>query len=295
MLSGADSGALGRALARRRRRARGRARRAARALRSRAASTSRCSAAACRATRRTCAPPSSSPRDSRCRSSRPTRSSSSAPTTTRRTRRGSASPTARCSPTRAASSASAASSTSRSQAQMEALFADLPSALANSVEIAKRCNMSLVLGKPQLPDFETPLVDGARVPMAEYFRVAAHDGPRGATGPALSRRGRARARAAALRRAPRLRDRDDPEDGLPGLLPDRRRLHQLGADATAARSAPGAARAPARWSRTRSTSPASIRCATSCCSSASSIPSGCRCPTSTSTSARPTAIASSTT
>ena len=28
--------------------------------------------------------------------------------------------------------------------------------------------------------------------------------------------------------AARLRDRDDPEDGLPGLLPDRRRLHQLG-------------------------------------------------------------------
>ncbi|MGZ8259177.1 MAG: PHP domain-containing protein, partial [Caldimonas sp.] len=64
----------------------------------------------------------------------------------------------------------------KTQAQMETLFADLPSALANSVEIAKRCNMSLVLGKPQLPDFETPLRDGARVPMAEYFRIAAHDG-----------------------------------------------------------------------------------------------------------------------
>jgi DNA polymerase-3 subunit alpha len=64
----------------------------------------------------------------------------------------------------------------KSQAQMEALFADLPSAVANTVEIAKRCNASLVLGKPQLPDFETPLRDGARVPMAEYFRIAAHDG-----------------------------------------------------------------------------------------------------------------------
>jgi DNA polymerase III subunit alpha len=64
----------------------------------------------------------------------------------------------------------------KSQAQMEQLFADLPSALANSVEIAKRCNLSLVLGKPQLPDFETPLVDGARVPMPEYFRIAAHQG-----------------------------------------------------------------------------------------------------------------------
>ena len=41
----------------------------------------------------------------------------------------------------------------KTQAQMEALFKDLPSALANTVEIAKRCSLSLVLGKPQLPDF----------------------------------------------------------------------------------------------------------------------------------------------
>ena len=59
---------------------------------------------------------------------------------------------------------------------MEALFADLPSALANSVEIAKRCNLNLVLGKPQLPDFPTPLVGDASVPMAEYFRIASHEG-----------------------------------------------------------------------------------------------------------------------
>ncbi len=64
----------------------------------------------------------------------------------------------------------------KTQAQMEALFADLPSALANTVEIARRCSLSLVLGKPQLPDFETPLVDGARVPIAEYFRLASHEG-----------------------------------------------------------------------------------------------------------------------
>ena len=64
----------------------------------------------------------------------------------------------------------------KTQAQMEALFADLPSALANTVEIARRCSLSLVLGKPQLPDFETPMVDGARPPIAEYFRIASHDG-----------------------------------------------------------------------------------------------------------------------
>ncbi|CDG81605.1 DNA polymerase III subunit alpha [Janthinobacterium agaricidamnosum NBRC 102515 = DSM 9628] len=44
----------------------------------------------------------------------------------------------------------------KSQAEMAELFADLPAALANSVEIAKRCNLTLVLGKPQLPDFPTP-------------------------------------------------------------------------------------------------------------------------------------------
>ncbi|ADE12792.1 DNA polymerase III subunit alpha [Sideroxydans lithotrophicus] len=44
----------------------------------------------------------------------------------------------------------------KTQAEMAALFADLPEALQNSVEIAKRCNISLKLGKPHLPDFPTP-------------------------------------------------------------------------------------------------------------------------------------------
>jgi len=48
---------------------------------------------------------------------------------------------------------SRASSISKSSAQMQALFADVPSSLANTLEIAKRCNLTLVLGKPQLPDF----------------------------------------------------------------------------------------------------------------------------------------------
>lgn len=64
----------------------------------------------------------------------------------------------------------------KSQAQMEALFADVPSALANTLEIARRCSLTLVLGKPQLPDFPTPLVDGVPMPMADYFRVASHEG-----------------------------------------------------------------------------------------------------------------------
>ena len=64
----------------------------------------------------------------------------------------------------------------KSSAQMQVLFADLPSALANAVEIARRCNLTLVLGKPQLPDFPTPLVDGRQMTPEEYFRHASHEG-----------------------------------------------------------------------------------------------------------------------
>ncbi|OGA50252.1 MAG: DNA polymerase III subunit alpha [Betaproteobacteria bacterium RIFCSPLOWO2_12_FULL_62_13] len=44
----------------------------------------------------------------------------------------------------------------KSQAEMAVLFRDIPAALANSVEIAKRCNLTLELGKSQLPKFPTP-------------------------------------------------------------------------------------------------------------------------------------------
>ncbi|MGJ7508973.1 DNA polymerase III subunit alpha [Variovorax sp. GT1P44] len=60
----------------------------------------------------------------------------------------------------------------KSSAEMSKLFADVPSAIANTVEIAKRCNLTLVLGKPQLPNFPTP--NG--MPIEEYFRVASFEG-----------------------------------------------------------------------------------------------------------------------
>ncbi len=44
----------------------------------------------------------------------------------------------------------------KTQTEMATLFADLPEALQNSVEIAKRCNLNLKLGKAHLPDFPTP-------------------------------------------------------------------------------------------------------------------------------------------
>ena len=41
----------------------------------------------------------------------------------------------------------------RSAQEMAVLFADLPEALANSVQIARRCALTLELGKPRLPDY----------------------------------------------------------------------------------------------------------------------------------------------
>ena len=60
----------------------------------------------------------------------------------------------------------------KSSAEMQALFADVPSALVNTVEIARRCNLTLSLGKPQLPNYPTP--NG--MPIDEYFRFASHEG-----------------------------------------------------------------------------------------------------------------------
>jgi DNA polymerase III subunit alpha len=60
--------------------------------------------------------------------------------------------------------------------QMQALFADIPSAIANTLEIAKRCSLTLVLGKPQLPEFPTPLVNGERMTPDDYFRYTSHEG-----------------------------------------------------------------------------------------------------------------------
>ena len=64
----------------------------------------------------------------------------------------------------------------KSAAEMQALFADVPSALSNSVEIAKRCNLTLVLGKPQLPNYPTPLTDGKPMPIEDYFRLLSVEG-----------------------------------------------------------------------------------------------------------------------
>jgi DNA polymerase III subunit alpha len=44
----------------------------------------------------------------------------------------------------------------KNEVEMTALFRDIPEALQNSVEIARRCNFEFTLGKNYLPDFPTP-------------------------------------------------------------------------------------------------------------------------------------------
>jgi DNA polymerase-3 subunit alpha len=65
----------------------------------------------------------------------------------------------------------------KTQAQMQELFADLPVAIANTLRVAQRCNLTLEMGRNYLPDFPTPAQpDGTPMPMDAYFRQASHAG-----------------------------------------------------------------------------------------------------------------------
>jgi DNA polymerase-3 subunit alpha len=60
----------------------------------------------------------------------------------------------------------------KSPEEMAELFSDIPEALANTVAIAKRCNLEIELGKNYLPDFPVP---GDLTP-DEFFRKQAREG-----------------------------------------------------------------------------------------------------------------------
>ena len=62
----------------------------------------------------------------------------------------------------------------KSPQEMVDLFKDVPQAIENSIEIAKRCTVQLQLGKAFLPDF--PIPDG--LTEAQYFRQVAEQGLR---------------------------------------------------------------------------------------------------------------------
>lgn len=60
----------------------------------------------------------------------------------------------------------------KSAQEMSLLFVDIPSAITNSLEIAKKCNLEITLGTYFLPDYQTP--NGT--PLEEYLTVLAHQG-----------------------------------------------------------------------------------------------------------------------
>lgn len=60
----------------------------------------------------------------------------------------------------------------KSSREMVELFQDIPEAIENTIEIAKRCNVTLHLGENFLPDFPIP----AGLSMDEYFRKLSHEG-----------------------------------------------------------------------------------------------------------------------
>ncbi|MEE4659735.1 MAG: DNA polymerase III subunit alpha [Halieaceae bacterium] len=60
----------------------------------------------------------------------------------------------------------------RSPEEMCELFSDIPEAIENSVEIARRCNVTLELGKAYLPDYPVP----GGLSMDAYFRKVSHEG-----------------------------------------------------------------------------------------------------------------------
>ncbi|WP_447593054.1 DNA polymerase III subunit alpha [Aquipseudomonas campi] len=60
----------------------------------------------------------------------------------------------------------------KSPEEMAELFSDIPEALENTVEIAKRCNIEVQLGKYFLPDFPVP----QGMTIDDYFRKVSFDG-----------------------------------------------------------------------------------------------------------------------
>ncbi len=60
----------------------------------------------------------------------------------------------------------------KSAGEMAELFADLPEAVANSVEIARRCNLQVELGGVYLPEYPVP----ARLTTADYLTAQSQEG-----------------------------------------------------------------------------------------------------------------------
>ena len=139
----------------------------------------------------------------------------------------------------------------KTRAEMAVLFADIPEALASTVEIAERCAF-----RPDDAQADPAALHGRRRHQradAESDEAAElrRQAEEGLAQPAQGSRPRAGHDRGGLSRAARLRARRHHPHEICGLLPDRGRLHQMGEGARAFRSDRAAAPARARWSPRR--------------------------------------------
>lgn len=156
----------------------------------------------------------------------------------------------------------------RSTEEMQQLFADIPQALQNTVEIARRCGFDLKLGHSVLPAFPVP--DGQD---EEEFLVA--EAERGLTAKLEAKFAREsiegtekKIAAAPYKERLEIELKVIRSMGFPGyflIVADFIRW----ARKTMCRSVPAAARAQAHWLPGCWVLLTSIRCSTTCCSSAS--------------------------
>ena len=165
----------------------------------------------------------------------------------------------------------------KSAEEMAELFADVPDALQNTVELAMRCNFELKLGTYYLPDFPVP----------EGYSLSTWIGESARAG--LEKRLQKHACMTGFSRADydaRLASELQVIDsmGFPGYFLIVADFINWGKqnDIPVGPGRGSGAGSLVAWALA---SPTWTRCATTCCSSASSIPNACRCPTSTSTSA----------
>jgi DNA polymerase-3 subunit alpha len=165
---------------------------------------------------------------------------------------------------------------------MAELFSDLPDALENTVEIAKRCNIEVKLGKHFLPNF--PIPDGMTID--EYFRKVSFDGLEERLAVLLPKDTTEDYEAKRQVYVDRLNFELDIiiQMGFPGYFLIVMDFIQW-AKNNGVPVGPGRGRVPVRWWPMCRRSPTSTRWNTTCCSNVSSTRNGSPCPTSTSTSA----------
>jgi len=111
----------------------------------------------------------------------------------------------------------------KTRAEMAVLFADIPEALASTVEIAERCSFRPKTRKPILPRFTVGAGSGSDAEAEEAAELKRQAGEGLAS--RLQVHGLSPAHGRGIPEASRLRDRRDQPHELCGLLPDRVGLH----------------------------------------------------------------------